>query len=104
MTIATLFSMTPSLLFDERESSTLVTQFNNQDYHQFSCTIIRKTLDSKKFSKNEPLIVNALMEIMNNVLDQFKQVEADPDSILKLSSGLYNLLLQVECVEADYSE
>ena len=93
--------MTASPLFDERESSTLVEQFQNQDFHQFSYTIIRKTLEAKKFDRHEPLIVNALMEVMNNVLDNFKEFEADRDSILQLSGGLYNLLLRVECVEAD---
>ncbi|OUJ76112.1 hypothetical protein [Hymenobacter crusticola] len=93
--------MTPSLFFNERESSTLVEQYQNQDYHQFSYTIIRKTLETKNYDKHEPLIVNTLMEIMNNVLDNFKQLEADPEAILKLSDGLYKLLLQVECVEAN---
>ncbi|WP_324674315.1 hypothetical protein [Hymenobacter sp. GOD-10R] len=93
--------MTASLLFNEHESSTLVEQFQNQDYHQFSYTIIRKTLEAKNYNEHEPLVVNALMEVMNNVLDNFKQLEADKDAILNLSVGLYKLLLQVECVEAD---
>jgi 20S proteasome alpha/beta subunit len=93
--------MTTDLLFDQRESSTLVENFQNQNYHQFSCTIIRKVLETKKYHDNEPLIVNALMEVMSNVLERFKQAEADDESIMQLSSALYNLLLQVECVEVD---
>ena len=93
--------MTAELLFDQRESSTLIENFQSQNYHQFSCTIIRKVLETKKYHKQEALIVNALMEVMSNVLEQFKQAEADDKSILQLSCALYNLLLQVECVEVD---
>jgi len=93
--------MTSTVLFDEQEASTLVKQFQNQDFHQYSYSIIRKTLEAKQYDKHEPLIVNALMEIMNNVLDNFKEYEADRESILQLSNGLYNLLMRVECVEAD---
>jgi hypothetical protein len=78
-----------------------VENFQAQNYHQFSCTIIRKVLETKAYDKHEPLVVNALMEVMGNVLEQFKQFEADQAGILQLSNGLYNLLLQVECVEAD---
>lgn len=93
--------MGTSLLFDPRESSTLVENFQQKNYHQFSCTIIRKVLEAKTFPAHEPLIVNALMEVTSNVLDRFDLEEADQESILLLSTGLYNLLLQVECIEAD---
>ena len=89
------------MLFNPKESSSLVEQFHLQNYHQFSCTIIRKVLETKTFHSHEPLVVDALMGVMSNVLDQFKHVEADDESILHLSQGLYNLLLQVECVEAN---
>ncbi|HEX8426248.1 hypothetical protein [Hymenobacter sp.] len=93
--------MSTHLLFNQQESSTLVENFQNENYHQYSCTIIRKVLETKSYHEHEPLVVNALMEVMSNVLSKFKQAESDRDSILQLSNALYNLLLQVECVEAN---
>ena len=92
--------MTTNTLFNEREASALVQHFQNQDFHQYSYSIIHKTLKAKNYDKHESLVVNALMVMMNNVLEDFKNLEADSSSILLLSEGLYNLLLQVECVEA----
>ncbi|UOQ66136.1 hypothetical protein [Hymenobacter volaticus] len=93
--------MSAHLLFNSQETSSLVENFQSQNYHQYSCTIIRKVLETKSYHEHESLVVNGLMEVMSNVLDKFKHVEADEDGILQLSDGLYNLLLRVECVEAD---
>ena len=91
--------MTTNLLFDQRETSALVENFQQRNYHQYSCAIIRKVLEAKSFSTHEPLIVHALMEVTGNVLDRYQLVEADEEAILQLSAGLYDLLLRVECVE-----
>ncbi|WP_022825012.1 hypothetical protein [Hymenobacter norwichensis] len=87
--------------FNQQESSALLVNFQQQNYHQFSYGIIRKVLEAKHYHSNESLVVNALMEVMGNVLDQFKVADADPEFVQQLSAGLYNLLLQVECVEAN---
>ena len=87
--------------FSQQESSALLANFQQQNYHQFSYGIIRKVLESKQYHNNEPLVVNALMEVMGNVLDQFKVADANPEFVHQLSAGLYNLLLKVECVEAN---
>ncbi len=92
--------MSTHLLFNQQESSALIENFQNQNYHQYSCTIIRKVLETKSYHEHEALVVNALMEVMSNVLDKCKQVQADKEAIIKLSDGLYHLLLRVECVEA----
>lgn len=92
--------MSTHLLFNSQETSTLIENFQNQNYHQYSYAIIRKVLETKSYHEHEGIVVNGLMEVMSNVLDRFKHVEADEDGILQLSDGLYNLLLRVECVEA----
>ncbi|WP_375438188.1 hypothetical protein [uncultured Hymenobacter sp.] len=93
--------MSTHLLFNPQEASSLVENFQNRNYHQYSCTIIRKVLETKSYHEHEARVVNSLMEAMSNVLDKFKHVEADEDGIFQLSDGLYNLLLEVECVEAE---
>lgn len=92
--------MSTHLLFNSQETSALIENFQNQNFHQYSYTIIRKVLETKSYHEHEGIVVNGLMEVMGNVLDRFKHVEADEDGILQLSDGLYNLLLRVECVEA----
>ena len=92
--------MSTHLLFNPQEASSLVENFQNRNYYQYSCTIIRKVLEIKSYHEHEALVVNGLMEVMSTALDKFKHVEADEDGILQLSDGLYNLLLRVECVEA----
>jgi len=93
--------MTTALPFNQFESATLIENYQRENYYQFSYAIIRKVLEVKNYNENEPLVVNALMEVTGNVLGNLSPAEADKEFILQLSTGLYNLLLQVECVEAN---